>query len=94
MGAPILFGLFVAALVALDAAMLVSLIKPGDERKKMIVWKASTYTFGGLVGYFILCILENTIRGQYQGINPFTILAVTSTLYCMALLYFRKQLGD
>lgn len=38
------FLFFVVFLIVLDIAMIVSLIVPGDERKQMVVWKASTYT--------------------------------------------------
>ena len=37
-----LFFLFLAILLILDIAMLISLVRPGDERRMMIVWKAST----------------------------------------------------
>lgn len=38
------FLFFVVFLIVLDIAMIVSLVVPGDERKQMVVWKASTYT--------------------------------------------------
>ena len=38
----VLFAVFLLVLIGLDVAMLVSLVRPGDERRKMIVWKAST----------------------------------------------------
>ena len=38
------FAVILLAFVFLDAAMVVSLVRPGDERRMMIVWKASTYT--------------------------------------------------
>ena len=37
----ILFGLYLLAMIVLDIAMIISLLKPGDERRQMIVWKAS-----------------------------------------------------
>ena len=89
----ILFGLYLLAMIVLDIAMIISLLKPGDERRQMIVWKASTATFGGLVGYFFLCVLNNLIRG-YESINPLTLLTVTAMLYFAFLLYFRKKPGS
>ena len=38
------FFLFLLLLMALDIAMIVSLLKTGDERRQLIVWKASTGT--------------------------------------------------
>ena len=91
--AVLLFTLVILAFSALDLSLLISLIRPGDERRQMIVWKASTATFGGLVGYFFLCVLNNLIRG-YESINPLTLLTVTAMLYFAFLLYFRKKNGS
>lgn len=33
---------FVVLLIVLDIAMVVSLVKSGDERRQLMVWKAST----------------------------------------------------
>ena len=43
----ILFAAFLTGLIVLDIAMVVSLARPGDERRQMVVWKASTYTLLG-----------------------------------------------
>ena len=37
----VLFAAFILGLILLDLGMVVSLVIPGDERKQMIVWKAS-----------------------------------------------------
>lgn len=49
----ILFLLFVLSLIVLDISMIISLIKPGDERKQMVVWKASAYTLLAAVGAMV-----------------------------------------
>ena len=36
------FMLFLCVLIVLDVGMVISLVRPGDERRQMIVWKAST----------------------------------------------------
>ena len=44
---------FLAILLAfavLDIAMIISLIRPGDERGQIIVWKASAFTLLGMTG--------------------------------------------
>ena len=38
------FFIFIIVLIVLDIAMVISLVRPGDERRQLIVWKASTYT--------------------------------------------------
>ena len=89
----ILFGLLLLALIGVDIAMLVSLVKPGDERGRMIVWKASTYTLLGVVGTLVIHIIENFIRG-YEGVNPFTLLSATATIYCVVLIFFKRKYGN
>ena len=49
----ILFGLYLLAMIVLDIAMIISLLKPGDERRQMIVWKASTWTLAGITGSLV-----------------------------------------
>ncbi len=90
--APALFLLLPLGLTALDIALVVSLIRPGDERRQLIVWKASASTLAGVAGYLILRVALNFLRG-YQSINPFTLLAVLATLYFVFLLYHRARLG-
>lgn len=41
------FGVFLLLLIVLDVGMIVSLVRQGDERRQMIVWKTSTYTLLG-----------------------------------------------
>ena len=78
---------------ALDIFMLVSLLRPGDERNQVIGWKASAWTMLAVAGGTVLQIVENTVTGQYEGINPYTHLAVISTLYFVALLYYKRKHG-
>ena len=40
----IVFGIFLIALIFIDFMMIVSLLKTGDERRKLMVWKASFFT--------------------------------------------------
>ncbi|WP_297717319.1 hypothetical protein [Intestinimonas sp.] len=87
-----LFLLLLLGIAALDIALVVSLIRPGDERRQLIVWKASASTLAGVAGYLILRVALNFLRG-YQSINPFTLLAVLATLYFVFLLYHRARLG-
>lgn len=69
----ILFLLFVLSLIVLDISMIISLIKPGDERKQMVVWKASAYTLLAAVGAMVINIIHNIIQTdamQIQSIYP------------------------
>lgn len=90
----VLFAVFLLVLIGLDVAMLVSLVRPGDERRKMIVWKASTWTLLGTVGGMVIEIAEDLLRGQALANNPFTQLGATAIIYFLALLYYKKKYGD
>ncbi len=89
-----LFGVFLLIVIILDLIMLISLIKLGDERKKLIIWKASTYTLLGTVGTFVIYIIKNVVRGYEEGMNPFTVLGSTAIIYCALLLFFKKKYGS
>lgn len=89
-------------LLVLDLGVVVSIFKKGDERRQMIVWKASTYAFSVMVGVLILeCIskiavsaldLSNSVLND--GISPFSLLTITAIVYFISLKYNQKKLGD
>ena len=88
------FGVFLVALVVVDLFMVISLFRGGDERRQLIVWKASTFTLLVTVGSLIFDIVESLVRVEAMMINPFIKLSVTAMVYFLALLYFRKKHGD
>ena len=88
----ILFGLFLMTLVILDGSMILSLLKTGDERRQLIVWKASASTLGGVAGYLVLRVALNFVRG-YEALNPYTLLTVMAAMYFVFLLYHRSRHG-
>lgn len=90
--APVLFLLFLLGIAALDIALVVSLIRPGDERRQLIVWKASASTLGGVAGYLVLRVILNFVRG-YEALNPYTLLTVIAAMYFVFLLYHRSRHG-
>ena len=53
----VVFGVFLLALIILDIAMIVSLVRTGDERRQLMVWKASTLTLVAVMGSLILHIV-------------------------------------
>ena len=89
----LLFILYLCAMIALDIAMLISLLRPGDERRQLVVWKASTCTLMGLVGMLVIEIIKGFVTGSVDMINPFVHLAVAATLYFGFSLYFKRKLG-
>ena len=82
----VLFGIFLLILIVLDIAMIVSLLRTGDERRQLIVWKASAFT--------LLVVVESIVRVEAMLINPFIRLSVTAMVYLLTLLYYKKRYGD
>ena len=78
---------------AMDVVMLVTLLRPGDERGQVVVWKASAWTLLAVVGTLILDVIENFVRGQYMSVNSFVLLEVTAIIYCAALVVIKKRHG-
>ena len=74
----------------LDIAMIISLVRPGDERGQIIVWKASAFTLLGMAGALIIEIIENLATGQEMTMIHLT---ATAIVYFGALLFFKKRHG-
>ena len=93
LGAMIFLIVMLLIFAALDIVMLVTLLRPGDERGQIVVWKASAWTLLAMVGTLILDVIENVVRGQYMSVNPFVLLEVTAIIYCVALVVIKKRHG-
>ena len=86
------------AFVALDVALLVSLGRQGDERRRMIVGRASTNSFAVMAVYLVYCVIEDLYRGMALGLPaenhpPLVTLTVMSIWYFANLLYLRRKYG-
>ncbi|SFO97465.1 hypothetical protein SAMN05216343_101168 [Oscillibacter sp. PC13] len=92
-GATIFLGAVLVVFTGLDMIMLVSLVKPGDERNQIIVWKAGSFTLLATIGANILDVIENFVRAQPMAVNPFIQLEVAAIIYFAALLYYKKRHG-
>ena len=90
----VLFGIFLLVLIILDISMIVSLLKTGDERRQLIVWKASTFTLLVVVLGLVIDIVESIIKVEAMLINPFIKLSVIAMIYLLTLLYYKKRYGD
>ena len=85
-GAMIFLGVVLAVFAALDIIMLVTLLRPGDERSQVVVWKASSFTT-------VLDVIENFVRAQPMTVNPFIQLEIAAIIYFISLVYYKKKLG-
>ncbi|MCI6812139.1 MAG: hypothetical protein PUI41_11350 [Lachnospiraceae bacterium] len=92
-GAMIFLGIILFIFAVLDIFMLVSLLKPGDERNQIIIWKASSFTLSTVVGAMVLDVIENFVRAQNMNSNPLIQLEVAAIIYFIALMYYRKRYG-
>ena len=90
-GAMIFLGVVLAVFAVLDIFMLVTLLKPGDERNQIIVWKASTFTLLGVVGANILTVIEKFVTAQPLTQNPFVQLEVFAIMYFVSLMYYKRK---
>lgn len=83
---------FVVLLIVLDIAMVVSLVKSGDERRQLMVWKASTFTLIGTVGVMILNVVKMFVAPEEIS-APFSQLGATTIIYFCCLFYYKRKLG-
>ena len=90
-GAMIFLGVVLAVFTVLDIFMLVTLLKPGDERNQIIVWKASSFTLLGVVGANILTVIEKFVTAQPLTQNPFVQLEVFAIMYFVSLKYYKRK---
>jgi len=87
----IFLGVVLAVFTVLDIFMLVTLLKPGDERNQIIVWKASSFTLLGVVGANILTVIEKFVTAQPLTQNPFVQLEVFAIMYFVSLMYYKRK---
>ena len=85
------FLIFLLVFILLDLAMIVSLLRTGDERRQLIVWKASTGTLLIVVLSLVIDIIESVMRNQAMENNPFVSLSVTAIVYFIELLYYKRK---
>ena len=93
LGAMVFLGVVLVVFAALDLFMLFSLLKPGDERNQIIVWKASAFTLLAMVGASVLVVIENFVRAQPMAVNPFVQLEIAAILFFASLMYYKRQHG-
>ena len=86
-------------MLAAIAAMVVSLARQGDERRRMIVAKAGLNTLCVVVAYLFFCVVEGVVVSVRSGapaedLDPFVTLVVIAMIYAAQLFYFKRKYGD
>lgn len=89
----IAFAVFLLVLIFLDLAMVVSMLRPGDERKQMIVWRTSASTLLVTVLMLVFNVVEALIKKEPTLVNPFIHLSVVAMVYFVTLLVEKKRYG-
>ena len=92
-GAIIFLGAVLLVFAALDGVMLFSLLRPGDERGQIVVWKASAFTLASTTGAHLLNVAVSFIWARSMSTNCLVQLEVAAILYCLSLLYYRRRHG-
>ncbi len=89
--AMLFLGCVLLVFTVLDVIMLASLLRPGDERSQIIVWKAGSFTLLAMIGAKIIDVIENLVRAQPMTANPFIQLESAAIIYFIALMYYKKR---
>lgn len=92
-GAKIVLGVVLAVFAVLDGAVLWSLLRPGDERGQVVVWKAGSFTLTVAVGVLVLDVIADLATAQPLSINPLIYLELMAAVYLVSLLRERKRHG-
>ena len=88
--------LVLLVLIAVDVRLFISLGRQGDERRRMIVGRASASSFFVAVAYLLFCVGENVYRGTVLGLsaralNPFAVLSVLAIVYSVLFFYYNRR---
>lgn len=93
LGAMIFLMAVLLLFAVLDGIMLCSLLRPGDERGQIVVWKASAFTLLATVGSHLLTVVTSFVRGASMATNSLVQLEAAAIIYCLSLLYYRRRHG-
>ena len=86
-------------MLAAIVAMVVSLARQGDERRRLIVATAGLNTLCVVVAYLFFCVVEGVVVSVRSGapaedLDPFVTLVVIAMIYAAQLFYFKRKYGD
>lgn len=94
--------LFFAAfflLLALIGVMFVSILRQGDERRRLILLHAGSTSFSVFAGMLLLEIILGVAGSITRGVpvedkNPLVLLMTAALVYCVSLCYYKRRFGD
>ena len=77
----VLFLLFLLGTLVLIGVMFVSILRQGDERRRMILLHAGSTSFTANAGWLLLQ-------------NPVVMLMTAAIVYCASLAWYKRKFGD
>lgn len=88
--------------LVIDLGMVISILKKGDERRQIIIWKSSTYTFITVIVTLFMDSIIKLIAAVFNlttnvfnsHTSSLSILTTTTIIYFITLKYNSKKLGD
>ena len=87
-----LFFVFLAALIALDVFLFISLMRQGDERHRLIVLNASAFTLLATAGGHVIDIVIPFAQSRpVESSSPFVQLGVMALVFFLATLYYKRK---
>ena len=87
------FVAFLLFIFVCDIVMIASMIKTGDERKQMIVYRASFTTLWVTVGRWIIDIVRGLVNPPMTDGIIFIELGVVAMTYCVCMIYYKRKYG-
>ncbi len=92
-GVRIVILLLAGLAAAADIVMIATLLKPGDERNRMIVYKASAATLLGVALWLTAVVVGCFVRAARLTINPLVVLETIAVVYFAALMVYKRKMG-
>ncbi len=88
-----------ALLLGLIGVMFSSILRQGDERRRLILQSAGSTSFAALAGMLLLQVVAGLVgslagTGRIEFQNPLVLLMTVAVVYCASLFYYKKRFGD
>ncbi len=87
------FAAFLLFIFVCDIVMIASMIKAGDERKQMIVYRSSFTTLWITAGRWIIDIVWGLANPPISNTATFVELGVVAMTYCVCMIYYKRKYG-
>ena len=81
-------------LLGLTGVMFVSILRQGDERRRLILLHAGSTSFSAFVGMLLLEIILGVEGIPIGEKNPLVLLMTAALVYCVSLCYYKRRYGD